>query len=377
MKPLPPAADLAVEIIDASKGDAWTKPDHAERTGLTQSDIRHLFKRHGGDFHGPHVEHANIEEQAFYRFTAELILNERRAAIDAMRDAAQGQSEQRSSSGTVNPNQVIFDAITASTRIENDYGGQSTQAIIIDTKKFIEVFNNHRDRALCTSINGDAQAPSECSCKASDRDGQHMTWCPVTINSLLGGELARWCYDNPNLAARTIEGLRGNAQPSSGSEDAKRAARIRNSLQAAKDVLRHYVKIDYDANNQPQPNAAFDVEQMCKEALYEIDLASADLVTDWEDVEQLTNVRPLSAAQAQQDQSYVCSECELRVIQVDAPQPDGIAQQQPAPLYASTVPSTLRATSPMVPWEWGCQRQICAAPQCDCVVTSTDRGSGK
>lgn len=63
-----------------------------------------------------------------------------------------------SSSGSVNPNQAIFDAITASTRIENDYGGQSTQAIIIDTKKFIEAFNDHRDRALCTSINGVAQA---------------------------------------------------------------------------------------------------------------------------------------------------------------------------------------------------------------------------
>jgi hypothetical protein len=27
-----------------------------------------------------------------------------------------------------------------------------------------------------------------------------------------GAGLARWCYDNPNLAARTIEGLRGLAQ---------------------------------------------------------------------------------------------------------------------------------------------------------------------
>ena len=27
-------------------------------------------------------------------------------------------------------------------------------------------------------------------------------------DALTGAELARWCYDNPNLAARTIEGLR-------------------------------------------------------------------------------------------------------------------------------------------------------------------------
>lgn len=29
---------------------------------------------------------------------------------------------------------------------------------------------------------------------------------------LAGAELARWCYDHPNLAARTIEGLRAPAQ---------------------------------------------------------------------------------------------------------------------------------------------------------------------
>jgi hypothetical protein len=30
--------------------------------------------------------------------------------------------------------------------------------------------------------------------------------------ALIGAGLARWCYDNPNLAARTIEGLRGLAK---------------------------------------------------------------------------------------------------------------------------------------------------------------------
>ena len=36
---------------------------------------------------------------------------------------------------------------------------------------------------------------------------------PVTVDSgageaLTGAVLGRWCYENPNLAARTIEGLR-------------------------------------------------------------------------------------------------------------------------------------------------------------------------
>lgn len=65
----------------------------ADRTSLTQVEIRNLFKRHGGGFHGPRVGHANIEEQAFYRFIAELVLNERRAAIDAALSAISSTSE--------------------------------------------------------------------------------------------------------------------------------------------------------------------------------------------------------------------------------------------------------------------------------------------
>lgn len=85
-------------------------------------------------------------------------------------------------------------------------------------------------------------------------------------------------------------------------DDAPALARTRHALQCAKDCLRHYAKIDYDENNDPQPNAAFDVEQICKEALYEMDLANAkaaDLVTDWEDVEQRTNFWPLLGAECQ------------------------------------------------------------------------------
>lgn len=106
-----------------------------------------------------------------------------------------------------------------------------------------------------------------------------------------------------NEAAQAKAELESHQRLSAGNAS---AARVRSALQAAKDVLRGYAKIEYDQNNNPQPNHAFDVEQMCKEALYEIDLASAkaaDLVTDWEDVEQLTNIRdvpqPLNVSMAE------------------------------------------------------------------------------
>jgi hypothetical protein len=44
----------------------------AERS-LTREDrerLLALYKAHGGKFHGPHVEHASIEEEAFWRFVA-------------------------------------------------------------------------------------------------------------------------------------------------------------------------------------------------------------------------------------------------------------------------------------------------------------------
>ena len=47
---------------------------------------------------------------------------------------------------TVNYDQAIFDAIAAATST----GGQ--MPVIIDTQKFIETFNSHRDRKLCVSL---------------------------------------------------------------------------------------------------------------------------------------------------------------------------------------------------------------------------------
>ena len=49
----------------------------------------------------------------------------------------------------VDGNQVIFDAIVASLSSNLTI----KDAIEIDVEAFIETFNNHRDRKLCTSLN--------------------------------------------------------------------------------------------------------------------------------------------------------------------------------------------------------------------------------
>ncbi len=52
----------------------------------------------------------------------------------------------------INHDQAIFDAIAAATD-HNDDG------IFVDVQKFIDTFNNHRDRKLCTSLNIAQSAP--------------------------------------------------------------------------------------------------------------------------------------------------------------------------------------------------------------------------
>lgn len=51
--------------------------------------------------------------------------------------------------------QPIFDAIAAAAQIDSEPDG--IPRIVMSATKFIEVFNNHRDRALCTSLNAPAQ----------------------------------------------------------------------------------------------------------------------------------------------------------------------------------------------------------------------------
>ncbi len=59
---------------------------------------------------------------------------------------------------TVNPDQAIFDAIVAATGMNREIG-----VMTIRTKKFIDTFNSHRDRKLCTSLDV-AQAQPEPRC---------------------------------------------------------------------------------------------------------------------------------------------------------------------------------------------------------------------
>jgi hypothetical protein len=47
--------------------------------------------------------------------------------------------------------QAIFDAISAAVSRARNFDATSI-GIVIDTKAFIETFNNHRDRKLCTSL---------------------------------------------------------------------------------------------------------------------------------------------------------------------------------------------------------------------------------
>ena len=56
---------------------------------------------------------------------------------------------------SINTDQAIFDAIVAAVRRDPVLGGT-----VIDIQKFIDTFNGHRDRKLCTSLDV-AQAPPE------------------------------------------------------------------------------------------------------------------------------------------------------------------------------------------------------------------------
>jgi hypothetical protein len=84
--------------------------------------------------------------------------------------------------------------------------------------------------------------------------------------SVMRSAAARW-LDKPEFKAAL------HRRPSGTEPQTALMARARNALQAARDALRPYAKIDYDMDNQPQPNNAFDVDQICSEAIYEIDAA--------------------------------------------------------------------------------------------------------
>jgi hypothetical protein len=50
-----------------------TRAPSSHRAGmLDRAAIKALWKEHGGEWHGPIVEHYSIEEQAFYRFVSAI-----------------------------------------------------------------------------------------------------------------------------------------------------------------------------------------------------------------------------------------------------------------------------------------------------------------
>jgi hypothetical protein len=65
---------------------------------------------------------------------------------------------------SIDPDQAIFDAICAAARHDPFRG-----AIVVDTKAFIETFNGHRDRKLCTSLDRTEALEKECFALAANQ----------------------------------------------------------------------------------------------------------------------------------------------------------------------------------------------------------------
>jgi len=134
----------------------------------------------------------------------------------------------------INHDQAIFDAIAAATD-HNDDG------IFVDAQKFINTFNNHRDRKLCTSLDV-AQAPSGlanlCAIVA-DQPFQNSALSVYEINLILANT-GSFMPDEAVMWFRASRGTFGVAQapPDQFMDDYKRdttnamAARIK-ALEAA------------------------------------------------------------------------------------------------------------------------------------------------
>jgi hypothetical protein len=86
-------------------------------------------------------KYADTSRHVLYRIAAASIANDIRALIGQL-----GSAE----ATAVNTLQPIFDAIAGSTYIDKDTDGFAS--IVINADAFVRIFNNHRDRSLCTSI---------------------------------------------------------------------------------------------------------------------------------------------------------------------------------------------------------------------------------
>ena len=73
-------------------------PEFRKRT-LRDDAIRALIAKHGGGFHGPHVEHLSMEERAFWRMIHEALDVAERAALmraaEHLRDRAKRARDAR------------------------------------------------------------------------------------------------------------------------------------------------------------------------------------------------------------------------------------------------------------------------------------------
>jgi hypothetical protein len=96
----------------------------------------------------------------------------------------------------INHNQAIFDAIVAATGMDPQLG-----TILISTKKFIDTFNGHRDRKLCTSLDV-AQAPmrpTEAMLNAA-RD-----WSYKKYGKPIGNDAAIGCWQAMQAVAQAVQ----------------------------------------------------------------------------------------------------------------------------------------------------------------------------
>ncbi len=73
-----------------------------------------------------------------------------RACDHVLAQPQQQREDVQPVAGTVCTDQPIFDAIAAATSINKEPDG--FPRIVMSAAKFIETFNNHRDRKLCTSL---------------------------------------------------------------------------------------------------------------------------------------------------------------------------------------------------------------------------------
>ncbi len=152
---------------------------------------------------------------------------------------------------SVNTDQPIFDAMAAATTIDTKHDG--FPRVVISASKFIEVFNNHRDRALCVSL---ANAQSMPSDELLTELRRHQRDYPSLVHSELCGQ-----------AADEIERLRASGYAAMDSDRG-------NLTKLAAECHRAKWEFDLSEDYQPSKPAARQLIKAAFNALHRIgDLA--------------------------------------------------------------------------------------------------------